>query len=118
MVAEMVGIQVPFNNYITGTTAFTHKAGIHTKAVLAAPETYESINPDDFGLKRDVQIAHRLTGWNAVRSRAQELGLSLTDDQIKQVTQRIKTMADQRPIGTDDVDDLLRAWAVTEQEIG
>src|SRR5207245_7635780 len=33
MVAEMVGISVPFNNYITGPTAFTHKAGIHTKAV-------------------------------------------------------------------------------------
>jgi homocitrate synthase len=116
MVAEMVGVSVPFNNYITGATAFTHKAGIHTKAVLAAPETYESIDPADFGLKRDVQIGHRLTGWNAVRSRAQELGLSLTDAQIKQATQRIKALADQRPLGTDDVDDLLRAWAVPEQE--
>lgn len=116
MVAEMVGVSVPFNNYITGPTAFTHKAGIHTKAVLAAPETYESIDPADFGLKRDVQIGHRLTGWNAVRSRAQELGLSLTDAQIKQATQRIKTLADQRPLGTDDVDNLLRAWAVPEQE--
>jgi homocitrate synthase len=116
MVAEMVGVSVPFNNYITGSTAFTHKAGIHTKAVLAAPETYESIDPADFGLKREVQIGHRLTGWNAVRSRAQELGLSLTDAQIKQATQRIKALADQRPLGTDDVDNLLRAWAVPEQE--
>ncbi len=117
MVAEMVGVSVPFNNYITGSTAFTHKAGIHTKAVLAAPETYESIDPADFGLKRQVQIGHRLTGWNAVRSRVQELGLSLTDAQIKQATQRIKTLADQRPLGMDDVDDLLRAWAVTGQEV-
>lgn len=117
MIAEMVGVHVPFNNYITGSTAFTHKAGIHAKAVLAAPETYESINPSDFGLKRDVQIGHRLTGWNAVRSRVEELGLSLTDDQIKQATQRIKTLADQRPLGTEDVDDLLRAWAVTVGEV-
>jgi homocitrate synthase len=117
MVAAMVGVSVPFNNYITGTTAFTHKAGIHTKAVLAAPETYESIDPADFGLKRQVQIGHRLTGWNAVRSRVQELGLSLTDTQIKEATQRIKALADQRPLGMDDVDDLLRAWAVTEQEV-
>lgn len=117
LVAEMVGVVVPFNNYITGSSAFTHKAGIHTKAVLAAPETYESIDPADFGLRRDVKIGHRLTGWNAVRSRAQELGLSLSDDQIKQATQRIKVLADQRPLGTDDVDDLLRAWVVTEQEV-
>ena len=34
MVAEMVGVDVPFNNYITGFAAFTHKAGIHAKAVI------------------------------------------------------------------------------------
>ncbi|HLY27992.1 MAG TPA: homocitrate synthase [Aggregatilineales bacterium] len=117
MVAEMVGVEVPFNNYITGSTAFTHKAGIHTKAVLAAPETYESIRPEDFGLKRDVKIAHRLTGWNAVRSRSEQLGLSLTDNQVKQVTQRIKALADERPLETEDVDNLLRAMALTEQEV-
>ncbi|MFQ3536462.1 MAG: homocitrate synthase [Aggregatilineales bacterium] len=112
MVAEMVGVQVPFNNYITGETFFTHKAGIHTKAVLAAPETYESINPSDFGLKRRVYIAHRLTGWNAVRNRALELGLSLTDEQVKAATQRIKALADQRIVTPEEVDEMLRAQAV------
>lgn len=111
MVAEMVGVQVPFNNYITGSVAFTHKAGIHTKAVLANPETYESIKPEDFGLTRHVQIGHRLTGWNAVRGRAQELGLTLSDEQVKQVTHEIKALADQRPLASDEVDDLLRAKA-------
>src|SRR5258708_6066493 len=117
MVAQMVGVEVPFNNYITGSTAFTHKAGIHTKAVLAAPETYESIRPEDFGLTRDVKIAHRLTGWNAVRSRSEQLGLSLTDSQIKQVTQRIKALADERPLDAKDVDNLLRAMALPEEEV-
>jgi homocitrate synthase len=111
MIAAMVGVQVPFNNYITGLTAFTHKAGIHTKAVLAAPETYESINPADFGLKRSVQIGHRLTGWNAVRSRAQELGLQLSDSQIREATQRIKHLADTQPLESEQVDALLLAWA-------
>lgn len=114
MVAEMVGVAVPFNNYITGSTAFTHKAGIHTKAVLAAPETYESINPTDFGLKRNVQIGHRLTGWNAVRSRAQQLGLALTDAQIKQATAQIKALADVTPLDSDEVDHLLQTWPVAE----
>ncbi|NLG29320.1 MAG: homocitrate synthase, partial [Chloroflexi bacterium] len=41
LVAELVGVDIPFNNYITGITAFTHKAGIHAKAVLNNPETYE-----------------------------------------------------------------------------
>jgi homocitrate synthase len=80
--------------------------------VLAAPETYESIDPSDFGLKRQVHIAHRLTGWNAVRNRAQELGLSLTDEQVKAATQRIKALADQRIVTPEEVDEMLRAQAV------
>lgn len=111
MIAKMVGIEVPFNNYITGSTAFTHKAGIHAKAVIANPETYESIDPADFGLKRHIQIAHRLTGWNAVKNRVQELGLNLTDDQIKAVTQHIKSEADRHVLDLTDVDEILRDWA-------
>ena len=33
-VAGLVDVDVPFNNYITGFAAFTHKAGIHAKAIL------------------------------------------------------------------------------------
>ena len=35
-----------------GFCAFTHKAGIHAKAILASPSTYEVINPSDFGMTR------------------------------------------------------------------
>jgi isopropylmalate/homocitrate/citramalate synthase len=31
MVAEAVEVNIPFNNYVTGFCAFTHKAGIHAK---------------------------------------------------------------------------------------
>jgi homocitrate synthase len=44
------------NNYITGFCAFTHKAGIHAKAILANPSTYEILNPADFGMSRYVSI--------------------------------------------------------------
>merc|ERR1712072_1468006 len=50
LVADTVQISVPFNNYITGFCAFTHKAGIHAKAILNNPSTYEIINPADFGM--------------------------------------------------------------------
>jgi homocitrate synthase len=30
-VARTVGVTIPFNNYITGMSAFTHKAGVHSK---------------------------------------------------------------------------------------
>ncbi|MBI4788682.1 MAG: homocitrate synthase [Chloroflexi bacterium] len=111
MIAEMVGIGIPFNNYITGVTAFTHKAGIHAKAILNQPETYEILNPRDFGLTRYISIAHKLTGWNAIKDRAEQLGLPLTDAQIKEVTAHIKALADQKKMDLNDIDELLYRWA-------
>jgi len=111
MIANMVGVGIPFNNYITGVTAFTHKAGIHAKAILNQPETYEILNPKDFGMTRYISIAHKLTGWNAIKDRAEQLGLPLTDDQIKQVTAHIKALADEKKLDLNDVDELLYRWA-------
>ncbi len=110
MVAEMVGVDIPFNNYITGITAFTHKAGIHAKAVLNNPETYEILSPQDFGMSRYISIAHRLTGWNAIKARAEQLNLAIPDEEIRAATNHIKKLADERPLTLDDVDSVLRNW--------
>ncbi len=118
MVAEMVGVDVPFNNYITGITAFTHKAGIHAKAILNNPETYEILAPQDFGMTRYISIAHRLTGWNAIKSRADQLNLHLSDADIKAATRHIKELADQKPISLGDVDAILRSWRADERDGG
>lgn len=108
-VAEIVGIDVPFNNYVTGSCAFTHKAGIHAKAILTNPSTYEVINPADFGVTRNVPINHRLTGWNAVKDRGLALGfLNLSDADFKEITQSIKAAADVNPhLTAAEVDKML-----------
>jgi homocitrate synthase len=102
LVAEAVEVNIPFNNYITGFCAFTHKAGIHAKAILN--------NPADFGMTRYVHFASRLTGWNAIKSRAQQLKIDLTDAQCKECTAKIKALADIRPIAVDDADSIIRAY--------
>jgi homocitrate synthase len=110
LVAQAVEVNIPFNNYITGFCAFTHKAGIHAKAILNNPSTYEIINPADFGMSRYVHFASRLTGWNAIKSRAAQLNIEMTDDQYKACTAKIKAMADVRPIAIDDADSIIRAY--------
>ncbi|MCW5776948.1 MAG: hypothetical protein KIS87_10960, partial [Phycisphaeraceae bacterium] len=107
-VARLVGIDVPFNSCVTGFSAFTHKAGIHAKAVLNDPSAYEALRPEDFGLSRYVHVAHRLTGWNAVRARAEQIGLSLTDDDARSITARIKAAADAGNVTLEHVDAMLR----------
>lgn len=114
-IAQHCQIEIPFSNYVTGASAFIHKAGIHAKAVLADPSTYEAINPEDFGITREIAIGHRLTGWNAVRSRAQSLGLTLDDSILQDITRTIKARADEQPMSLIEIDALLREKALVLQ---
>ncbi len=116
IVAKKVGIGVPFNHFVTGMTAFTHKAGIHAKAVLNNPETYEILNPEDFGMTRYISIAHKLTGWNAVKDRSQQLGLELSDAKLREIAEHIKEVADHKRLTLSDVDLILFRWAKPEME--
>lgn len=107
LVAEKLGIDIPFNTPITGAVAFHHKAGVHTKAVLNNPVTYEVIDPKDFGMSRIIDVAHRLVGRNAIRDRANGLGIDLGEDALQSVTAQVKSLADEQQITAADVDRIL-----------
>jgi len=110
LVAAIVGVPIPFNNYLTGSAAFTHKAGVHTKAVLADPCTYEILDPAVFGVERTIAVAHALTGRAAIADRARTLGLTFDAETIRAVTAEVKRRADDAPLTDADVDDLLQSW--------
>jgi homocitrate synthase len=112
LVAETVGVPIPFNNYLTGANAFTHKAGVHAKAVLADPRSYEIIDPDVFGVARTIAVAHALTGRAAVAARARALGLIYDADTLRAVTDEVKRRADEAPITDADLDLILESWAM------
>jgi homocitrate synthase len=110
LVAQKVGVTIPFNHYITGKSAFSHKAGIHLKALLKNSKTYEILDPQDFDLTRRLEVAHRLTGWHAIQERADQLGLDLPETQLRAATQYIKALADHRQLSLADVDVILHQW--------
>ena len=112
MVAAMVSIEIPYNNFVTGKYAFHHKAGMHTKAIYINPNSYEILDPADFGLERTMNIAHRLTGHNAVGKRAEQLGLTFGKAELREITRRIKAMADAGPLSMDQLDTVLRDGVV------
>ncbi len=107
LVADIVGVPIPFNNYLTGSTAFTHKAGVHTKAVLADPRTYEIVDPAAFGVERVISVAHALTGRAAIAARARTLGLRFDAVTLRAVTAEVKRRADAAPITDADLDEIL-----------
>ena len=61
-------------------------------------------------MTRYVHFASRLTGWNAIKSRVSQLGLEMTDSQIKQCTTRIKAMADVRKLAIEDTDAIINTF--------
>ena len=57
-----------------------------------------------------MHFASRLTGWNAIKARVEQLGLHMTDAQVKMCTQKVKAMADVRPLAIDDADSIIRTF--------
>src|SRR6266478_9878307 len=109
-VAACLDLTIPFNMPITAAGAFTHRAGIHTKAVLKNPCTYEVLNPDDFGLMRHIDVGSRVTGRYAVGHRAATLGLRLSNDETCALTQALKERAEQGALSQEEVDAFMHAW--------
>jgi len=110
LVARVVGVEVPFNNCLTGETAYSHKAGMHLKAVNANPGSYEIIPPEAFGLSRRLIVGSRLTGRHAIGCRAREIGITFGEADLRAVTHRIKDMADERDLSEEQLDQVLREW--------
>jgi homocitrate synthase len=109
-VADSLKIDIPYNMPITAPSAFTHRAGIHTKAVLRNPRAYEVLNPDDFGLVRHVDVGSRFTGRYAVGHRAVSLGLNLTSDEVVELTQAIKEHAENGSMSEEEVNVFIHSW--------
>jgi homocitrate synthase len=110
IVARVVGVEVPFNNYLTGETAYSHKAGLHLKAMTVNPGSYEIIPPEAFGLTRRLIVGSRLTGKHAIGYRAREIGITFGESELRAITQRIKDMADQGSLSEETIDKVLREW--------
>jgi len=110
LVARVCGIEIPFNNCLTGETAYSHKAGMHLKAMLANPGSYEIIPPEAFGVSRKLIVGSRLTGKHAVAYRAREMGLTFGEGELRAVTSRIKDMADRGQLSEEEIDRVLREW--------
>jgi len=112
-VASCLGLTIPFNTPITAPSAFTHKAGVHTKAVLRNPRAYEVLDPADFGLMRHVDIGSRVTGRYAVGHRVSALGLQLSTDEIASLTHALKARAETGTLNQDEVDVFIQSWCAT-----
>ena len=110
LVVRATGVEVPFNNCVTGETAYSHKAGMHLKSMLRNPGSYEIVPPEAFGLSRRLIVGSRLTGHHAIAYRAREMGITFGELELRTLTRRIKEMADRGELSEAQIDDVLRGW--------
>jgi 2-isopropylmalate synthase len=88
-VAEVANLSPDSHQPYAGRHAFTHKAGLHTSGVARLTEAYEHVPPEIVGNRRGV-VASDYAGGSTIRMKAEELGLTVTDDAIPRAVQAIK----------------------------
>ncbi len=92
-VSNTMGIIVQPNKAIIGENAFGHESGIHTHGIINNPLTYEPIAPELVGRKRWLQ-AGKHAGAHGIRAMLEDFGIKPTDEQLKQIVERQKNIAD------------------------
>ncbi len=102
IVATVSGFPVQFNKAIVGKNAFAHEAGIHQDGMLKNAETFEIMRPEDVGLNATSLVMGKHSGRAALRSKLEELGYKLGDNQLSDVFVRFKALADSKKEVYDD----------------
>lgn len=90
-IAEVVNIALDSQRPYVGTSAFTHKAGLHTSALARHRDAYEHENPASVG-NRTRMVVSELAGKASVYSKAAELGLTMSDDLALTVLNEVKSL--------------------------
>ena len=111
------GIPIPKNKAVVGGNAFSHESGIHQDGVLKNPLTYEIITPELVGVKSNSLPLGKLSGRHAFVEKLHELGLEFTEEDIKPLFAKFKSLADKKHEITDaDIRALVAGTAVENPE--
>ena len=81
------------NKAIVGENAFMHESGIHTKAILSNPKTYEAISPDLVGVTRRLTVGKH-AGSQGTRASLEQMGIHPTEEQLKEIFVEVKRIGD------------------------
>jgi 2-isopropylmalate synthase len=101
MLSSVTGVGVPPNKAVVGANAFAHEAGIHQDGILKNPLTYEIIMPEKVGVPARRLVLGKHSGRNALRSRLDELGYSITIEELAECYGMATSQADAAKEVTD-----------------
>ena len=101
MVESFSGVTIAPNQPIVGEHVFTQGAGVHADGDTKDKLYYNELIPERFGRKREYALGKN-SGKANIAKNLEELGLELTPEQTRRVTERITELGDKKEIVTLD----------------
>lgn len=101
LVESYSGIAIPPNKPITGESVFTQVAGVHADGDNKAGLYQNALLPERFGRKREYALGKNSGKANILKN-LEELGLELSPEQTKRVTERIIELGDKKELVTQE----------------
>jgi 2-isopropylmalate synthase len=84
------------NKAIVGDNAFAHESGIHQHGMLANPLCYEIMTPTLVGVAKTHLVLGKHSGRAALRHRLEQLGFTLSREELQHVYYRFVALADRK----------------------
>jgi 2-isopropylmalate synthase len=118
LVSDLTGMVVQPNKAIVGANAFRHQSGIHQDGILKMRETYEIMDAHEIGWPAGSEIVlGKLSGRHGFKSRLDDLGIELTDEEFERAFAAFKELADKKPeIDDRDIEAIVGEERRAEEE--
>jgi 2-isopropylmalate synthase len=120
IIEEKSEVPVPANKPVVGGNAFSHESGIHAAGVIENSDTFEPgvMTPEMVGAERELVLGKH-TGTHSVRERLIEVGFDPTDDEVREVTRRVKDFgAEAQRVTVAELEKFAREVGVDRAEEG
>jgi D-citramalate synthase len=99
LVETFSGFRIAVNKPIVGENVFTQTAGIHADGDKKNKLYFSDLMPERFGRQRKYALG-KTSGKANIENNLQQLGIKLSDPDLKKVTQRIIELGDRKEVLT------------------
>jgi 2-isopropylmalate synthase len=101
LVSRITGMAIQANKAVVGENAFRHASGIHQHGILKDRTTYEVMRPERVGVPGSSLVLGKLSGRAGLQARLEALGFKLSREEISNVFESFKDLADKKREITD-----------------
>ncbi|MGZ5254884.1 MAG: alpha-isopropylmalate synthase regulatory domain-containing protein, partial [Flavitalea sp.] len=119
LVETFSGFRIPVNKPVVGENVFTQTAGIHADGDKKNKLYFSDLMPERFGRQRKYALG-KTSGKANIENNLHQLGIQLSDEDLKKVTQRVIELGDRKEVVTQAdlpyiISDVLDSNAIEEK---